>query len=75
MNKNYAGFEVQAGITYHFKNSNGTHHFTIVKPYDQAEVDALNAQINDLRAQNDACNANLRTWKDAAARLQKELDA
>lgn len=43
--------ELGAGVTYHFKNSNGTHHFVEVKPYDQAEVDGLNAQINDLRAQ------------------------
>ena len=43
--------ELGAGVTYHFKNSNGTHHFVEVRPYDQAEVDGLNAQINDLRAQ------------------------
>lgn len=67
----YARFNIMAGVTYHIGNKG----FKCVRPYDQAEVDALNAQINDLRAQNDACNANLRTWKDAAARLQKELDA
>ena len=40
---------MNAGIIYKFKNSNGTHNFTIVVPRDQAEIDALNAQINELR--------------------------
>lgn len=48
---NYAAFEITGGVTYHFKNSNGTHSFTIVRPYDQVEVDALNEQINGLRAE------------------------
>ena len=37
------------GLNYKFKTSNGTHNFTIVTPRDQAEIDALNAQINELR--------------------------
>ncbi|MCI6672452.1 MAG: OmpA family protein [Prevotella sp.] len=41
--------QLNAGIVYKFKNSNGTHNFTIVTPRDQAEIDALNAQINELR--------------------------
>ena len=40
---------MNAGFIYKFKNSNGTHNFTIVTPRDQAEIDALNAQINELR--------------------------
>ncbi len=48
---NHATVEIEAGITYHFKNSNGTHSFALVRPYDQAEVDALNARINELRGQ------------------------
>ncbi|WP_077196419.1 OmpA family protein [Prevotella ihumii] len=41
--------QLNAGIVYKFKNTNGTHNFTIVTPRDQAEIDALNAQINELR--------------------------
>ena len=41
--------QLNAGIVYKFKNSNGAHNFTIVTPRDQAEIDALNAQINELR--------------------------
>ena len=58
-NSQQALLELGAGITYHFKNSNGTHHFVEVRPYDQAEVDGLNAQINDLRAQLAKVKADL----------------
>ena len=46
-----ANFELVAGIAYHFKSSNGAHHFTKVRPYDQAEVDDLNGRINALRGE------------------------
>lgn len=51
---NQAALEVLAGITYHFANSNGTHSFALVQPYDYDEVLALNAKINDLRAELEA---------------------
>ena len=46
---NHANFELTAGFTYHFQCSNGSHHFTIVRPYDYSEVDGLNAKVNDMR--------------------------
>jgi len=77
-NGDAAAFEFEAGVTYHFGNSNGTHHFVTVRPYDQAEVDALNGQINALRAEvaglaaaNAACEAKN---ADLAAQLQACLD-
>ena len=48
-NINNSFVQLNAGIVYKFKNSNGTHNFTTVTPRDQAEIDALNAQINELR--------------------------
>lgn len=51
LDKNGLRVEVQAGLTYHFKNSNGAHHFLNVPAYDQSEIDGLNAQINHLRGQ------------------------
>ena len=48
-NINNSFVQLNAGVVYKFKNSNGTHNFTIVVPRDQAEIDALNAQINELR--------------------------
>lgn len=40
-----ATFNITAGVSYRFGDG-----FQCVEPYNQAEVDALNAQINDLRA-------------------------
>ena len=74
-NSNNAVVELEAGITYHFGNSNGTHHFVLVRPYDQAEVDALNAQINALRADLDACGVNNAALLAQIADLQAQLDA
>lgn len=74
-NANTAAVEIEAGITYHFKNHNGQHYMTLCPMrYTQSDLDALNAQINDLRgqlrnAQDDADAANAR-----ADRLQRELD-
>ena len=48
-NLNKSAFQLNVGLVYKFKNSNGTHNFTIAQLRDQAEIDALNAQINDLR--------------------------
>lgn len=46
---NKAFVQLNAGIVYKFKNSNGTHNFTIAQLRDQSEIDALNSTINDLR--------------------------
>ena len=50
-NKNYAQFGLSVGYNYRFKTSNGTHNFKIVDYADRsAEIDALNAQLNELRS-------------------------
>ncbi len=74
-NVNNMYFELQAGVTYHFKNSNGTHHFALVRPFDQAEIDALNAQINALRGDLEACGASNAALLAQLADLQAQLDA
>ena len=43
---------LSVGVTYKFKNSNGTHNFKFVNVIDPVEYDALNRKINDLRAAN-----------------------
>ncbi len=68
---NYAKFNLMAGVTFHLGNKG----FKCVKPYDQAEVDALNAQINDLRAANDACNGKVNALAAENAALAAELAA
>lgn len=50
-NVNNSLVQLNAGLVYKFKTSNGTHNFTIAQLRDQAEIDGLNAQINDLRSE------------------------
>ena len=78
---NRAMFQVNVGLVYKFKNSNGTHNFPLATGRDQAEVDALNAQINSLREQNatltskDEQNQKNLSAKDAEINnLKKALD-
>ncbi|MCQ2243212.1 MAG: OmpA family protein [Bacteroidaceae bacterium] len=62
-----SAFQLNAGVMYKFKNSNGTHNFTLMEVRDQAEIDGLNGKINDLR--------NELSGKDGEiARLRKQLD-
>ena len=74
-NANNAGFELTAGLTYHFKTSNGTHHFAKVRVYNQAEIDGLNSSINALRADvnnkdGEISNANQRIQRIAGRTLK-----
>jgi outer membrane protein OmpA-like peptidoglycan-associated protein len=71
---NQAAWEITAGVQYHFKSSNGKHHFTYVKQYDQNEVDGLNAQINGLRGQLNGANAALENAQKENAALKKALN-
>ncbi|MBR6445227.1 MAG: OmpA family protein [Prevotella sp.] len=48
-NLNRAYVQLNAGLIYKFKNSNGTHNFTVAQLRNQAEIDGLNAEINRLR--------------------------
>lgn len=76
MHASYAHVEVLAGITYHFKNSNGTHSFKINdKKYTQEELDALNSKVNALRNQVDAANAELNNANARNKALEDELNA
>lgn len=68
--KNNATFNLMAGVTYNFGNG-----FQCVKPYNQAEIDALNGQINDLRGQLEACLATAGAWQAKAGELAAELEA
>lgn len=73
-NVNNAAFELTAGITYHFMTSNGTHHFTKVKPYDPAEIADLNSTINDLRSQVNNKDNQLINANQQVNELQSELN-
>ena len=77
------GFDVRqshlqllAGVTYKFKNSNGTHNFVINnKKYTQEDVDALNARINAYKSEQDALNRTVSQNNKTIADLKQELAA
>ena len=70
-NANRAAWEFTAGLKYHFSCSNGKHYFTIVKPYNQSEIDALNDQINNMRREADDNAVALKNANQKAADLEK----
>ena len=72
-NSNRAAVELNVGVNYYFKTSNGTHHFLNITECDQREIDALNNTINDLRNKNAADQAKIAQLQAEIARLQKAL--
>ena len=73
-NINKSGVQLNAGFIYKFKNSNGTHNFTIGKLRDQAEIDGLNSQINNLRNDLNGKDAQLSAKDQQIQDLKNALD-
>ena len=73
-NVNSAAFEITAGLTYHFKTSNGNHYFTKVKVYNQAEIDDLNSSINALRGEVNNKNSELNNAVQRISGLQRDQE-
>ena len=71
---NYADFQLNVGLVYKFKNSNGTHNFTIAQLPDQAEIDGLNAKINDMRNDLNGKDSEIAAKNAKINDLQKALD-
>lgn len=71
-NINNSFLQLNAGVNYRFKNSNGAHYFMIANSCDPLEFDELNNTVNELRAaQRDSIKA-LEAKNDA---LADELNA
>ena len=66
-------FGLKVGFNYKFGNSNGTHNFAKAQLRDQAEIDALNGKINELRADNNAKDSKIAADAQTIADLQKKL--
>ena len=64
---------MNAGFIYKFKNSNGTHNFTIAQLRDQSEIDGLNSQINDLRSNLNDKDSQLSAKDKEIADLKNKL--
>lgn len=73
-NANNASVEITAGIIYHFRNSNGKHHFGSAKPYDQSEIDALNRNINSLRNEINSNEKALAAANQKVSDLNRQLE-
>ena len=71
---NQSAFQLNAGIVYKFKNSNGSHNFTIAQLRDQNEIDGLNSQINSLRGDLNDKDAQLSAKDKQIKELQNALD-
>ena len=69
-NKEKAGLQIFAGLTYHI----GGKGFKCTQFKDQSEIDALNAKINALRGEIDACAAANNAAQEKANALNKELE-
>lgn len=65
--------QLNGGLIYKFKGSNGSHNFTLAQVRDQAEIDGLNAQINGLRNDLNVKDAELNGKDARIADLQKAL--
>lgn len=73
-NINNSGFQLNVGVVYKFKNSNGTHNFTIAQLRDQSEIDGLNSKINDLRNDLNGKDSQLAAKDRQISDLQRALD-
>ena len=74
-NLNRALFQANLGLVYKFKNSNGTHNFKIAELRDQAEIDGLNAKINELRADVNSKDGKIAADAKTIADLKAKLAA
>ena len=71
---NKSAFQLNAGIVYKFKNSNGSHNCTIAQLRDQSEIDGLNSQINNLRNDLNNKDSQLSAKDKQIKDLQNALD-
>ncbi len=73
-NLNRSIVQLNGGFVYKFKNSNGSHNFTLAQLRDQAEIDALNAQVNSLRSDLNGKDEQLAAKDRQIGDLEKALD-
>ena len=74
-NINRANVGVNIGVNYKFGTSNGTHNFAKAQLRDQAEIDGLNAQINQLRSESASKDSKIAADARTIQDLQNQLNA
>lgn len=72
-NINRAYLQLNAGIAYKFRNSNGTHGFALAELRDQSEITALNDKINSMRRELSERDRMMAEKDHAIAGLQTQL--
>lgn len=70
---NSSNLQLNLGINYYFKTSNGTHHFTLVDVCDPDELAALNNTVNQLRNKSAEDADKIAKLQDEIIRLKKAL--
>lgn len=70
---NRASFQLNVGLVYKFKNSNGSHNFVVAELRDQAEIDILNNKINDLRGELAGKDDEIADMDRQIAELKQQL--
>lgn len=70
---NRASFQLNVGLVYKFKNSNGSHNFVVAQLRDQAEIDILNNKINDLRGELASKDDEIADMDRQIAELKQQL--
>lgn len=70
---NRASFQLNVGLVYKFKNSNGSHNFVVAELRDQAEIDILNNKINDLRGEFASKDDEIADMDRQIAELKQQL--
>lgn len=70
---NASHIQLNLGINYFFKTSNGTHHFALVDVCDPNEIANLNDQINKLRNQSAADADKINKLQNEILNLKKAL--
>lgn len=70
---NRASFQLNAGLVYKFKNSNGSHNFVVAELRDQAEIDILNNKINHLRGELAGKDDEIADMDRQIAELKQQL--
>jgi len=73
-NKNHANMEILLGFTYHFADMDGNRHFQLVNAVDPVAMDAINEEVNDLRALVAAKDVELAGLADELLLVQNQLN-
>lgn len=73
-NINNSFIQLNLGLVYKFKTSNGAHNFMLIESCDPMELDELNAAVNDLREKDSLNNITIDNLQKEVKDLQDALN-